>query len=77
MEVCMVGINLSNKIQRYNKHLTNLPFSIRTVSFETSFFFPAGFREKKKTRSVTYGKGLEFGEKSYIIINYAKLDAKV
>ena len=57
----MLGINLSNKTQRYTKHLTNLAFSIRTVNYETSFF-QAGIREQK-TRSVTYRMGLEFGEK--------------
>ena len=47
MEVCIVGINLSNKIQRYNKHLTNLPFSIRTGSYETSSFYRPDSEKKK------------------------------
>ena len=54
--------------KRYNKYLTNLVFSVRTVSYRSSFFsvpFMAralrawATNEQKKTRSVTYSTDLE------------------
>ena len=55
---------------RYNRYLTNLVFSPRTVSYESSFF-PLGFMARAfrawainvrgKIRSVTYSTDLELG----------------
>ena len=60
--------NPSDTQQRYNKYLTNLVFSVRTVSYGSSFF-PLRFmaralrawaiNQREKTRSVTYGTDLE------------------
>ena len=42
------------------KYLTNLVFSVHTVSYGSSFF-PFDLIEEEKTRSVTYGMALELG----------------
>ena len=56
----------------HNKYLTNLVFSVRTVSYGSSFFSSTIYGPRasrlshksmgEKTRSVTYGTDLELGQ---------------
>ena len=57
-------------LQRYNRYLTNLVFSVRTVSYGSSFFsrqFMAralrawAISKQEKTQSVTYSTDLKLG----------------
>ena len=51
--------------QRYNKYLTNLVFSVRTVSYGSSFFPFDLSIDGEETRSATYSTALELGSKRY------------
>ena len=44
---------IASKLKRYNKYLTNLVFTVRTVNYRPLFF-------EKKTRAVIYSTALEF-----------------
>ena len=65
--------NSSDTQQRYNKYLTNLVFSVRTVSYGSSFF-PLRFMARAlrawtiNRRGKNSVRNLRYGRKRYVII---------